>query len=287
METAVRKATRLEYRPPKEKHLLTLKSLTLQSPHLIDSILSLLERRLKERTWIITYKVLLIVHYLMRDGNSELVAEAVLHRPSVLDASRMKNKTAGNHVQNIYLYRAYLDERLIVYRQLDRDYVRRVHDGEHRLRHLSVAHGLLSETDALQRQMASVLKCKFNVSEEGEHAITFVAYRMVIDDLLALFQAINESIVNLLEHYFEMNKENATKSLKIYRRFAEQTELTIDYLNEAKRYQQDLQMNIPAVKHAPLSLAAALEEYLVEMNQKKGKKKKVYTFTTKEWYLFL
>ncbi|KAI8355075.1 ANTH domain-containing protein [Choanephora cucurbitarum] len=271
METAVRKATRLEYRPPKEKHLLTLRSFTLQSPHLIDSILSSLERRLKERTWLITYKVLVIVHYLMRNGNSELVAEAVLHRPGVLDASRIKNKAASpSNVQNIYLYRAYLDERLIVYRQLDRDYVRRIHDGEHRLRQLSVANGLLNETEALQRQMASALKCKFNFAE-GDHSITFVAYRMVIDDLLALFQAINESVVNILEHYFEMNKKNATISLRIYQLFAQQTELTIDYLNEAKRYQQDLQMNIPAVKHAPLSLAAALEEYLVEIDQQPPK----------------
>ena len=67
---------------------------------------------------------------------------------------------APSNVQNIYLYRAYLDERLIVYRQLDRDYVRRIHDGEHRLRQLSVANGLLNETEALQRQMASALKCK-------------------------------------------------------------------------------------------------------------------------------
>jgi hypothetical protein len=46
-----------------------------------------------------------------------------------------------------------------------------------------------------------------------------------------------------------MNKKDATAALEVYKAFAQQTELTIDYLNEAKKLQSDLQMNIPSIKH--------------------------------------
>lgn len=76
METAVRKATRLEYRPPKVKHLQSkyeatcavhvlkqltflhkkkaLKNLTFENPASIDGILVNLEKRLRERSWIVS-----------------------------------------------------------------------------------------------------------------------------------------------------------------------------------------------------------------------------------------
>lgn len=46
-----------------------------------------------------------------------------------------------------------------------------------------------------------------------------------------------------------MNKKDATAALEVYKTFAQQTELTIDYLNEAKKLQSELQMDIPNIKH--------------------------------------
>ncbi|KAI8637845.1 AP180 N-terminal homology domain-containing protein [Parasitella parasitica] len=257
METAVRKATRLEYRPPKEKHLQTLKNLTFENPTSIDGILMNLEKRLKEHSWIITYKVLLILHYLMREGNCARVTDAIIKHPSVLDASRIKNKTHCKYATGL----SYLDERIIAFKNLRGDPATESRKHEGRLRYLLVKDGLLKETTVLQRQMESVLKCKFHLDDKDPQ-ITLFAYKMVVEDLLALFQSINEGVVNILEHYFELNKANATDALKIYKTFAQQAELTIDYLNEARKLENDIQLNIPPIKHAPLSLAAALEEYL-------------------------
>lgn len=52
-----------------------------------------------------------------------------------------------------------------------------------------------------------------------------------------------------IEHYFEMNKSDATTALNIYKTFAQQTELTITYLNEARKLENNLQMSIPPIKH--------------------------------------
>jgi hypothetical protein len=69
--------------------------------------------------------------------------------------------TAPASVQNIHLYVAYLNEKIVAYRHLKRDYIKEsVPNKEGRLRHLSVPNGLLKETSALQRQIENVLCCK-------------------------------------------------------------------------------------------------------------------------------
>jgi hypothetical protein len=93
---------------------------------------------------------------------------------------------------------------------------------------------------------------------------------MTVEDLLLLFQSINEGVVNILgkthanlqndyyvsyffiyviENYFEMNKKDAKEALDIYKSFAQQTEHTIEYLNDARRLQNEMKMSIPAIKH--------------------------------------
>lgn len=98
--------------------------------------------------------------------------------------------------------------------------------------------------------------------DDVDNNISLYAFRLLVEDLLVLFQVINESIVNILEHYFAMDKSDARTSLEIYKRFAKQTEDTISFLERARRLQHELHISIPTVKHAPLSLAAALQEYL-------------------------
>lgn len=153
------------------------------------------------------------------------------------------------HIQNIYLYTAYLEQKVIAYRHLRMDYVKSTMGSkEGRLRHLSVKDGLLKETVVLQKQIGTLLKSNF-ILEDVDNNISLYAYRLLVEDLLVLFQVINESIVNILEHYFAMDKADARTSLEIYKRFAKQTEDTISFLDRARRLQNDLNISIPIVKH--------------------------------------
>lgn len=153
------------------------------------------------------------------------------------------------HIQNIYLYTAYLEQKVIAYRHLRMDYVKNTMGSkEGRLRHLSVKDGLLKETVVLQKQIGTLLKSNF-ILEDVDNNISLYAYRLLVEDLLVLFQVINESIVNILEHYFAMDKSDARTSLEIYKRFAKQTEDTISFLDRARRLQNDLNISIPTVKH--------------------------------------
>lgn len=44
----------------------------------------------------VTFKVLIIIHVLIRDGNGDRVIESVNERPSAIDASRLREKSSGN-----------------------------------------------------------------------------------------------------------------------------------------------------------------------------------------------
>jgi hypothetical protein len=90
---------------------------------------------------------------------------------------------------------------------------------------------------------------------------------MLVKDLLILFQAGNEGVINVLglfirprvfffslkdipEHYFEMSKIDAEQALSIYRHFCTQTERVVEYLGVAKKLQNLLNVPIPTLKHA-------------------------------------
>ncbi|KAI8149176.1 ANTH domain-containing protein [Fennellomyces sp. T-0311] len=262
MDTAVRKATRLDYQPPKPKHLNTLNALTFQYPASVGDIVDLLERRLKENSWLVTFKVLIILHTLMREGNGDKIIACIDSRPSALD-TRVREMSSGTvHIQNIYAYTAYLQQKVHVFRQLGMDHVKfTMAHKTGKLRHLSVADGLLKETAFVQKLIGALLKCNFQF-DDGENGIGLNAFRLLVEDMIVLFQTVNEAIVNILEHYFAMPKADARISLEIYKRFARQTEHIVAYLNRARILENELQITIPVTRHAPLSLATALAEYL-------------------------
>ncbi|KAI9320975.1 ANTH domain-containing protein [Dichotomocladium elegans] len=263
MDTAVRKATRLSYEPPKMKHLNTLNALTYQYPASVGDIVDLLERRVRENSWIVTFKVLLILHTLMREGNDDKVIACIDSRPSALDTSRLREKSSGTaHIQNIYVYSAYLQQKVHAFRELGTDHVKyTVTRKSSKLRRMTVADGLLKETVIVQKQIGALLKCNF-LFDKGDNAIGLHAFRLLIEDLLVLFQTVNEAIVNILEHYFEMPKSDARTSLEVYKRFSKQTEQIVNFLGRAKMLEGELNISIPVTRHAPLSLASVLSEYL-------------------------
>ena len=100
------------------------------------------------------------------------------------------------------------------------------------------------------------------MTEEPENDITLCALRLLVQDLLALFPVMNEGVINVLEHFFELSKPDAERALSIYKRFAVQTDMVVRFLTVAKRFSSSTRLDIPKLEHAKLSLASSLEEYL-------------------------
>ncbi|PSR80211.1 hypothetical protein PHLCEN_2v6793 [Hermanssonia centrifuga] len=134
-----------------------------------------------------------------------------------------------------------------------------------KLRVMTVEKGLLRETKVVQKMIDSLVECRFYL-DDLEDELNITALRMLVKDLLILFQACNEGVINVLEHYFEMSKIDAKEALDIYRHFCKETERVVEYLGVAKKLQNLLNVPIPNLRHAPVSLAGSLEEYLNDPN---------------------
>lgn len=85
--------------------------------------------------------------------------------------------------------------------------------------------------------------------DDLEDELVLTALQLCVKDLLVLFQAVNEGVINVLEHYFEMSHVDASIALEIYRSFCAQTKDVVEYLSVAKKLQNVLGIPIPNLKH--------------------------------------
>ena len=262
----VKGATKPKPTLPKEKYVHPILQAAIGSTSDLDDVFWALQGRLNEPNSIVIFKSLLLLHTMFRSESAKFVLSYLAGDPAVLKLRRIGSNGLNEYSYSPLLsrYAHYLDDRVLAFRELGYDVViASKRDRFARLRKMSVSSGLFKEIAMIQRVMTSLLKCSF-FSENYHDEITNAALHMTLKDLLAFYMGMNEGVINMLEHYFEMSKSDAERSLELYRRFCFQTENVVAFLNSAKRHSHQLRSSIPHLKHAPLSLANALEEYLHE-----------------------
>ncbi|TDL23980.1 ANTH-domain-containing protein [Rickenella mellea] len=297
-DKTVKLACKPKAAPPKAKYLDPIIAATYSEDGAIHDVCKALSPRFREPNAIIVFKALIVLHTMMRNG----ATDNILSYLSSSDVLRLKNVSTGqwegySAPQNLQNYSAYLDMRIRTYKDLKHDPVRvqsevnrdlrvdtsieedrqRARGGGssgpqrsktiagRKLRVMTVEKGLLRETKAVQKMITALLECRFYL-DDLEDELNITALRMLVKDLLVLFQAVNEGVINVLEHYFEMSHVDAESALALYRHFCKQTERVVEYLGIAKKLQNLLNVSIPNLKHAPVSLVGSLEEYLNDPN---------------------
>ncbi|KAF9952385.1 hypothetical protein BGZ70_000616 [Mortierella alpina] len=261
MEKAIFGATKPKCMYPKAKYLDAMLFGATASMHNIMLIMNALQPRMSSNTWTVSFKSLLVIHLLARSEAGNDVLSFCASQRGILSAAYKGGANSG-HSATIRTYAAYLIEKIHVYGELKRDPVRTgVQGKDGYLRTLSLSKGLLHHVAALQKQIGALLNCKFYV-DELSNEVTIGAFALLVQDLLRLFQAMNEGVINILQHYFEMTKDQARLGLQIYKVFAEQTTKSMEYFSIAKRMESVIHITIPQLKHAPLSLVRTLEDYL-------------------------
>lgn len=59
-------------------------------------------------------------------------------------------------------------------------------------------------------------------------------FYLLIKDLVYLYAAFNDGMINLLEKYFDMNKKQCREALDMYKKFLERTDRVSQYLKIAE-----------------------------------------------------
>ncbi|KAE9970037.1 hypothetical protein EG328_006503 [Venturia inaequalis] len=256
-EKSVKGGTKIKLAAPKSKYVEHILVATHAGEQGVAEVFRVLQNRLRDSTWTIVFKSLIIVHFMIREGEPNVTLRYLASGPEhkLAVSSFTEVQVQG---KNIIAYAEYLVSRAAAYGATKVDYVRA---GEGRLKKLSVDKGLLRETESVQDQIRALLKCDF-LTLDTENDITMTAFRLLTMDLLVLFHCMNEGMVNILEHFFEMSKTDAERTLRVYRTFVRQTDLAVKYFSVARNYEHVTRLEIPKIRHAPTSLAGQLEEYV-------------------------
>ena len=278
-EKIVKGATKVKVAAPKPKYIEPILMATLMDYRTgaenFSTIMRTLQVRLQDNAWSVVYKLLLVIHIMIREGDRDVVLEYLSRKaPHMVNLSLsniFRNSSHNSDVKYIVKYAKYLQVRVKQFDLTGIDYVRDERSNNStsqsggRLRSLLVEKGLLRETESVQKQIDALLKNSF-MENEINNDMLLTAFRLLVNDLLALFQELNEGVINLLEHYFEMSRVDAETALKIYKKFVDQTKYVIDYLRVAKHLEYATKLHVPTIKHAPTALTSSLEEYLDDPN---------------------
>ncbi|MBW0523891.1 hypothetical protein O181_063606 [Austropuccinia psidii MF-1] len=264
--------------PPKAKYIDALVQSTNQADGSFQDVSLALRLKLRDSNSTVVFKALFVIHTLVRVGNAQEVMSywSGLHSRDNRALGLKDVVTMTDTPQNLSRYANYLLVRFKCFAALKHDPIRTrseapaslrnsSRNGANRLRTLTVEKGLLREVGTLQKLLDALIDCKFYL-EDIDDDLVMSALRILVKDLLILFQAVNEGVINVLEHYFEMSHVDATTALKTYKIFCKQCERVVAYLGVAKKLQNVINVNIPNLRHAPVSLAGSLEEYLNDPN---------------------
>ncbi|KAI5265592.1 ANTH-domain-containing protein [Aureobasidium subglaciale] len=256
VEKSVKGGTKVKLAPPKSKYVEHILLATSGGEAGVAEIFRTLKERLRDTTWTICFKALIIVHLMIKEGERDVTLKYLADAP--------KNRLAINSYtdvqtqgQNIRRYSNYLIQRAESFADTHVDHIR----NPGRMKTISIAKGLLRETEAIQDQIRVLIKCD-PLENEPENDISLMAFRLLTKDLLDLFTAMNEAVMNILSHYFELSKPDAEHAIGIYKAFAKQTDQVVQYLSIARQYEHITKLEIPKIKHAPTSLANSLQEYI-------------------------
>ncbi|RDW87415.1 hypothetical protein BP5796_03109 [Coleophoma crateriformis] len=257
-EKSVKGATKIKAAPPKTKYIEHILIATHSGEAGVAEVFRALQHRLRDSTWTVVFKSLITVHLMIREGSPDVtLAYLARHRNMLAISSFSDVQTQGRNIRH---YTNYLLERAKAYRETKCDFVR---SADRRLEKLSVDKGLLRETEAVQDQITALLKCDV-LDNEPENEITITVFRMLVLDLLAMFNVINQGMINILGHFFEMSRPDAERAMEIYRKFTKQTDFVVAYLSIARQYEHQTRVEVPKLKHAPVNLGKQLEDYLMD-----------------------
>ncbi|KAJ1562499.1 hypothetical protein HK096_008814 [Nowakowskiella sp. JEL0078] len=284
VERSLVKSTSKKLAPLKPKHIQVITAATWQREVEISDMFRVISSALrsKDNNWVIVFKGLIVTHIMLREGNSERVNSFLCRSSGSLNIGGFRDKNSNSwgifyqlksyhlhscfqeqtQTKNIRAYATYIEERVTTFKDLGEiDLVTSKEEMIARIRSAPLKRELLLNVQTLQKLINALLDCSF-YHEEIDNVITLQAFRLLIADMLALFHLLNEGVIRILGGYFEMQKGDATLALHIYKQFAQQTTKTVNFFDLARRLQSVLGVQIPDLKHAPVSLGDALEIFL-------------------------
>ncbi|XP_006037260.1 phosphatidylinositol-binding clathrin assembly protein isoform X24 [Alligator sinensis] len=255
---------------PKKKHLDYLiqctNEMNVNIPQLADSLFE----RTTNSSWVVVFKSLITTHHLMVYGNERFIQylasrNTLFNLSNFLDKSGLQGYDMSTFIRR---YSRYLNEKAVSYRQVAFDFTKVKRGADGVMRSMNTEK-LLKTVPIIQNQMDALLDFNVN-SNELTNGVINAAFMLLFKDAIRLFAAYNEGIINLLEKYFDMKKNQCKEGLDIYKKFLTRMTRISEFLKVAEQVGID-RGDIPDLSQAPSSLLDALEQHLASLDGKKIK----------------
>uniref|UniRef100_A0A7N6BA91 Phosphatidylinositol-binding clathrin assembly protein n=1 Tax=Anabas testudineus TaxID=64144 RepID=A0A7N6BA91_ANATE len=267
---AVCKATTHEVSGPKKKHLDYLIHCTNEMNVNIPQLADTLFERTANSSWVVVFKALITTHHLMMYGNERFI-QYLASRNTLFNLNNFLDKGAlqGYDMSTfIRRYSRYLNEKAMSYRLVAVDFTKMKRGIDGVMRTMNTEK-LIKTLPIIQNQLDALLDFQANPNELTNGVINS-AFMLLFKDSIRLFAAYNEGVINLLEKYFDMKKNQCKEALDIYKKFLYRMTKLSEFLKVAEQIGID-QGDIPDLSQAPSSLLEALEQHLASLEGKKTK----------------
>ncbi|XP_056317257.1 phosphatidylinositol-binding clathrin assembly protein isoform X8 [Danio aesculapii] len=274
---AVCKATTHEVSGPKKKHLDYLIHCTNEMNVNVPQLADTLFERTTNSSWVVVFKALITTHHLMMYGNERFI-QYLASRNTLFNLNNFLDKGAlqGYDMSTfIRRYSRYLNEKALSYRLVAVDFTKMKRGIDGVMRTMNTEK-LIKTLPIIQNQLDALLDFQANPNELTNGVIN-AAFMLLFKDSIRLFAAYNEGVINLLEKYFDMKKNQCKDALDIYKKFLYRMTKLSEFLKVAEQVGID-QGDIPDLTQttrgsylAPSSLLEALEQHLASLEGKKTK----------------
>ncbi|NXY48575.1 PICAL protein, partial [Ceuthmochares aereus] len=236
----------------------------------IPQLADMLFERTANSSWVVVFKALITTHHLMMYGNERFIQylasrNTLFNLNNYLDKSAMQGYDMSTFIRR---YSRYLNEKALSYRLVAVDFTKMKRGIDGVMRTMN-AEKLLKTLPIIQNQLDALLDFDANPNELTNGVIN-AAFMLLFKDSIRLFAAYNEGIINLLERYFDMKKNQCKEGLDIYKKFLARMTKLSEFLKVAEQVGID-QGDIPDLTQAPSSLLEALEQHLASVEGKKTK----------------
>uniref|UniRef100_A0A453PYL8 ENTH domain-containing protein n=1 Tax=Aegilops tauschii subsp. strangulata TaxID=200361 RepID=A0A453PYL8_AEGTS len=241
LDIAIVKATNHVERPAKEKYIRDI-FMHLNSGRARADVaycIRALARRLsKTRNWAVALKTLIVIHRALREVDPSFRDELISYGRSsgqMLHMSYFKDDSspdAWDHSAWIRNYALFLEERLESFRVLNYD----VELDPLGTRDVDTT-GLLAQLPALSQLLFRLISCQPHGSSSYNTIIQH-ALSMVATESVRIQTAINDGILNLVDKFFDMHRDDAIRALDIYKKALKQPPASFlqameDYVRDA------------------------------------------------------
>lgn len=100
------------------------------------------------------------------------------------------------------------------------------------------------------------------------NGVIMAAFRLLYKDLVKLYVAYQEAIINLLERYFKLSRKKTREALEMYKNYLARMDKVAGFLRVVEAVELD-KSEMPDLTNSPASILKLLEQHLAQLEAKK------------------